>query len=718
MSLSLQDQFIDYFRGSLKASDKAAFEEKLANSPYLQEDFNKQLRIFNAMGQIASESYSGSEQLTRSVMESVSAHEGLSVYSTIVRIASKCVLITFVALLAIAMLLAIFLSTNPDMTAVLLYIEGSFGALIMLIAGISAILATCIGRYRSAGGLLAASLAVFFLRASMTTFFNDESIRDGGSSQRVVNAVLSGGQVFYNDQRITSTRNYQIADTKSVDESKRVYVVTRAISDKSDEYWSLAENGERYGEYLENPSFETRTQAFSTFASDVDTASYTNIRRFIRLGQLPPPTAVRTEEMINYFSYSYPEPAKDEKFSLSYEIAPSPFKSDYHLLKLGLKAQTVTVDPELGWNLVFLVDVSGSMTSSDKLPLVKESLKALAARMRPSDRVAIVTYAGDAGIKLNSTSGGDKTTINQAIDSLVAGGSTNGAAGIDAAYQIAAANFRKGGVNRVVLATDGDFNVGNYSFDGLMELIEKKRESGVTLTTLGFGTGNTNDHMMEQLADKGNGNYFYVDSFQEARKIFEEKLLSTVELVAKDTKIQVEFNPAVVREYRLIGFDNRKLNKQDFTDDSKDAGDVGAGGTVTALYEILLADSKRATSGDTSRYLPVPQVEAPISGAHMDELGTFKIRFKEPESSSSMLKEIPLLKGEIKEFNQTTIDNRFAVAVAMFGQFLRKSTYDQKIDLAKVREIATEAKGGDNDQARGEFIRLVDDVISIVNNGR
>lgn len=468
-------------------------------------------------------------------------------------------------------------------------------------------------------------------------------------------------------------------------------------------------SGERYGQYEENPRQTPAEAPFSTFGIDVDTASYTNARRFLQSGALPPGEAVRIEEFINYFDYDYPS-QPDKPFAVSYEIAPSPLEPERFLMKVGVKARDAEgIDSERGWNLVFLIDTSGSMASPDKLPLLKRSLKVLTSNMRPHDRISIVTYSGTARVALPAVSGERKEYINSVIDSLMPAGGTNGSAGIDLAYSLAEANRIPGGVNRVILATDGDFNVGHYHFAELMRLIEYKRRSGVTLTTLGFGTGNINEENMEQLANRGNGNYYYVDSFKEARRIFDENLLSTVEIVAKDVKLQVEFNPQHVLEYRLIGYDNRRLAAADFADDAKDAGEIGSGHTVTALYELVLADTPLA-----ERLINKPRYSSRESAENVpaelsDELAYVKVRYKAPEASGSNMLTYVVKKSDVHEsWEETSDDFRFAAAVSYFGHLLRGSRYVGGYDLSQVAGLARAALGEDPRGQRREFVELVE----------
>lgn len=469
---------------------------------------------------------------------------------------------------------------------------------------------------------------------------------------------------------------------------------------------------ERYGSYAPQPRIDVGTEAFSTFAVDVDTASYTNFRRFIRMRMAPPPDAVRVEEFVNYFSYNYPKP-KEDVFGVLTEISPAPFSQHRHIVRIGLSTKDA---PDLGdkpWNLVFLVDVSGSMNDPQKLPLVKAALTLLAEKMRANDKIAIVTYAGSSGVALPSTAGSNREAILSAIGGLGAGGSTNGEGGIRLAYEIASQNLISSSVNRVVLATDGDFNVGVTNHDELLKIIREKRTSGITLTTLGFGSGNINDELMEQLANKGDGNYFYVDSMAEAKKVLGEGLLKNLDLLARDVKIQVEFNPQVVSEYRLIGFDNRKLNKEDFRDDSKDGGEVGPGHQVTALYEVLLKENKDKLNVE-SRYQPTPAASIQSDGgSHSNELGAVRIRYKSAEGGEAREQLTPVVREIKGSFERATPDHRFAVGVATLAEILRKSGFESTATLKDVRAILDGARADDPKSERRELVELVDELMVI-----
>lgn len=464
----------------------------------------------------------------------------------------------------------------------------------------------------------------------------------------------------------------------------------------------LKAQGDRYAEINENPFLEASHAPLSTFSIDVDTASYSNVRRFIKDGQLPPKDAVRIEEMINYFDYAYPQPLGDVPFSVTTETASCPWNGKHRLAMIGLQGKKVALDNTPPSNLVFLVDVSGSMNSSDKLPLVKQGLKMLVNQIKPNDRVALTVYAGTSGLVLPSTSGSQKQEILGAIDRLEAGGSTNGGQGIQLAYQVAKENFIANGNNRVILATDGDFNVGLTNDNELVNLIEAKRKSGIFLSVLGFGSGNLNDSMMEKLADKGNGNYAYIDTQEEARKALGEQVAGTLYTIAKDVKIQVEFNPAKVAGYRLLGYENRMLANRDFDDDRKDAGEIGAGHTVTAIYEIVPAGQKVENDGIELKYSKV----APSDTQFNSELLTVKLRYKEPKADQSKLLTMGLMDGGQNIANASE-NMKFAASVVQFGLLLRDSRYKGNASIGSVVELANAARSNDLNGYRGEFLNLV-----------
>jgi Ca-activated chloride channel family protein len=465
------------------------------------------------------------------------------------------------------------------------------------------------------------------------------------------------------------------------------------------------DNTESYDRIVDNPFLGARDNPLSTFSVDVDRASYSNIRRFVSMGQRPPKDAVRIEEMLNYFNYDLPDPDDRHPFSVTTEVGRAPWSREHLLVRVGLQARRLSTSSLPPSNLVFLVDVSGSMDSPEKLPLVKDALGVLVSQLRESDRVAIVVYAGAAGLVLPSTSGDQKAVIASAINRLHAGGSTAGGAGIRLAYDIARENHLRDGNNRVILATDGDFNVGASSDAEMERLIEEKRKQGTFLSVLGFGMGNYKDSKMEKLADKGNGNYAYIDNFMEAQKVMGSEMAGTLLTLAKDVKLQVEFNPLRVASYRLIGYENRILRKEDFDDDTKDAGEIGAGHSVTALYEVVPAVRGGSESPvEPLRYQDVAQRD--VRSAHGDELMYIKLRYKLPDASSSRWLDHVVRAGRAEE---GSIDLRFAASVAAFGMILRESEHRGSATLDDVLTLAGRSIGRDVGGYRKEFVRLVSD---------
>ncbi len=466
-------------------------------------------------------------------------------------------------------------------------------------------------------------------------------------------------------------------------------------------------NTEEYEYTEENAVKAVSLHPTSTFSIDADAASYANVRRFITNGSLPPASAVRLEEMINYFNYNYPQPEGNLPFEVVTELSACPWNDQRLLLHVGLQGKHVDVQTAPASNLVFLIDVSGSMSSPDKLELVKTGFTMLVNQLRPKDRVAIVVYAGSSGLVLESTPGKHKETILESIGRLQSGGSTAGGEGIQLAYKVAEENFIRSGNNRVILATDGDFNVGVSNTGDLTRMIEEKREGGVFLSVLGVGRGNLNDHLMESLADHGNGNYNYLDNAMEAERVLVGQMAGTLYTIAKDVKIQVEFNPAKVKGYRLVGYENRMLAHEDFTDDKKDAGELGSGHTVTALYEIIPVDSpEMVPTGENYRY----QTTSPISHTQPDfseEWLTVKLRYKQPDGDVSALIEHPL-SGTPKQLTATSDAFRFSAAVAEFGMLLKESDQKQDASFEQALSLARGARGADEDGFRAEFIRLVE----------
>jgi len=463
-------------------------------------------------------------------------------------------------------------------------------------------------------------------------------------------------------------------------------------------------NTEGYATIHENGFKDVRHNPLSTFSIDVDKASYSNVRRFINMGQVPPKDAIRIEEMINYFTYDYPEPDGEHPFTVSTEFSSCPWNSKHQLLHIGLQGKSIDKENLPPSNIVFLVDVSGSMSSHNKLPLLKSAFRLLVKELRPEDRVAMVVYAGAAGLVLESTPGSQKEKILASLNKLQAGGSTAGGAGIKLAYKVASENFIEEGNNRIILATDGDFNIGQSSDAEMERLIEKEREKGVFITVLGFGMGNYKDSKMETIADKGNGNYAYIDNIQEANKVFVSEFGGTLFTIAKDVKFQIEFNPSRVKGYRLVGYENRLLNDEDFNDDTKDAGEIGAGHTVTAMYEIIPAGSSEdVVDIDPLKYQSNRDNKKKYDS---EELMTVKLRYKKPDGLKSTLYELPV-QGRLQKFEKTSDNFRFAASVAQFGMILRNSEYLEQGTIAEVIQMAGQAKGADTEGYRAEFIKLV-----------
>jgi len=489
-----------------------------------------------------------------------------------------------------------------------------------------------------------------------------------------------------------------------------------------DGYSETAFNTEDYDRIYENIYKNPLAEPLSTFSIDVDNASYSNMRRFLTMGQMPPKDAVRIEELVNYFDYDYQQPAEGLPFSMYTELSDCPWNPKARLLHIGLQGKTLDYEELDPSNIVFLIDVSGSMQSATKLPLVKKSLSMLIDRLNENDRVAIVVYAGAAGLVLASTPGSNKSTIKAALNNLKAGGSTAGGAGIKLAYKVAKNNLIDHGNNRVVLVTDGDFNVGASSDAEMIRLIEEQRNSGIYLTVCGFGMGNYKDSKMEKIADKGNGNYFYIDNEKEAKKVFVTDMRATLFTIAKDVKLQLEFNPAYVAEYRLVGYENRVLNNQDFDNDKKDAGELGAGHTVTALYEIIptafalnhgQSDLKTGNQHDAFGNLKYQNNKLSAQALDSGELMTLKLRYKKPDEDKSRLLILPVLNNYVK-LQYSSENFRWSAAVAEFGLLLRDSEFKATSNYAQVLELAQNAKGADLNAYRAEFIQMVQSCLNIV----
>ncbi|PUV21521.1 vWA domain-containing protein [Sphingobacterium athyrii] len=506
--------------------------------------------------------------------------------------------------------------------------------------------------------------------------------------------------VVMGDRKVAkrNTANMMTASTALAGQTQGLYIRGGYIPDQ---------NQESYQKIKENKFINPLKEPLSTFAVDVDAASYSNIRRFINAGSLPDKDAVRVEEMINYFQYRVAGPKNGEPVNIVTELTKAPWNNQHQLMRVTLKAKDIPTDKLKASNLVFLIDVSGSMMGAGRLPLVKSSLKMLVDQLRDIDRVAIVTYAGSAGVKLESTSGSQKMKIKTAIDELEAGGSTAGAAGIKKAYAIARQNLIKGGNNRIILASDGDFNVGESSDESMEELIGKESKSGVFLTVLGYGMGNLKDGKMEILADKGHGNYAYIDNISEARKAMVTEFGGTLFTVAKDVKIQVEFNPNYVQAYRLVGYENRLLEAEDFNNDQKMGGDMGVGHVVTALYEIVPVGVNSTMVGtvDPLKYQKNSTKYIEVRGN--GELAAVKFRYKEPEGEKSKLQQ-QVVPTKVTDLNKVSEDLRFATAVAELGLLLRDSDFKQQADFDRLIARAKTAKGADDEGYRAEFIRMAE----------
>lgn len=533
---------------------------------------------------------------------------------------------------------------------------------------------------------------------SEVVVISDGYLRGTNKEPKKVKGVVPGIQVAANSESI---RIRGISSMKQEDRiSNPIY------PSKSDTVVPNV-NDEDYGTFVENVFESPKSSPLSTFSIDVDNASYTNIRRFINNGQKVPKDAVRVEEMMNFFKYNYPEPKGEHPFSINTEYSDCPWNSSNKLVKIGLQGKNIDDEKLPASNLVFLIDVSGSMFSENKLPLLKQSMKVLVNQLRAEDKVSIVVYAGAAGLVLPPTSGDKKMTIIDALEKLSAGGSTAGGAGIQLAYKTAKENFIKNGNNRVVLATDGDFNVGASSDNDMQRLIEEERKSGVFLTCLGFGMGNYKDSKMETLANKGNGNYSYIDNIQEANRFLGKEFKGSMFAIAKDVKIQIEFNPAHVQAYRLIGYENRKLRPEDFKNDAIDAGELGSGHTVTALYEIIPVNTKSKFFTPTDE-LKYTKTEPPVTNLG-SELATIKFRYKKPDGEKS-IEIVEVIKNNAVTLEQTSEDFKFCASVAWFGLKLRDSELVSNKSISDIKSLAKNNIKNDNEGYKAEFIRLMEAV--------
>ena len=533
------------------------------------------------------------------------------------------------------------------------------------------------------------------------------------NKRTVINVIMKMGNAVLSDSTLTEDFvsapftmrkdkriNYEMTKSSPGDIGYATTGNAQYYRNKDEEF-----NTEEYSNITENGFHKVSDDPLSTFSIDVDAASYSNVRRFLTSNQLPPAGAVRTEEMINYFKYQYPQPTGKDPFSINTEISDCPWNAQNKLVLIGLQGKNIPVKNLPPSNLVFLIDVSGSMMDENKLPLVKASMKMLTDQLREEDKISIVVYAGNAGLVLSPTSGANKIKIKSAIDALEAGGSTAGGAGIELAYKTALQNFMHEGNNRIILCTDGDFNVGASSDDEMVRLIEKERNNGVYLTVLGFGMRNYKDSKMQQLADKGNGNHAYIDGINEAKKVLVNEFGGTLFTIAKDVKLQLEFNPAKIAGYRLIGYENRLLNKEDFNDDKKDAGELGSGHTVTALYEIIPAgvDSKFLKNVDPLKYQHEKNQSASLFD---DEMLTVKFRYKSPDKETSELIVHPVVDDKV-DFSNTSDNFRFATSVAGFAMILRNSEFKGNTNYEDIIQMANRAMGKDPQGYRKEFVSLV-----------
>ncbi len=527
-----------------------------------------------------------------------------------------------------------------------------------------------------------------------------------------VSRPASGTQALTEKTDEPEERQVDVAGSRSAElQSRKADLARAAIPPRSavPERSPLARSGltnrENYGHFRENGVVLTAEQPVSTFSIDVDTGAYSNMRRYLQNGSLPPVDSVRLEEFINYFDYRFPQPAgNDAPFRVSTAMMSTPWRPGTQLLQIGIQGYQPSRANLPPANLVFLVDVSGSMAAPDKLGLLQQSLRLLVRHLGREDKISLVVYAGASGVVLEPTSADRRPVIETAVMQLRAGGSTNGAAGIELAYRMAEQGFVPNGINRILLATDGDFNVGTVNHQALLDLVARKRQSGIHLTTLGFGAGNYNEHLMEQLADTGNGNYAYIDTLQEAKKVLIDERAGTLMTIAKDVKIRIEFNPASVSEYRLLGYENRLLAREDFGNDKVDAGEIGAGHSITALYEVTLAGTDGQRLPDL-RY----QSEALADNGHPDELAWMKMRFKLPDEERSQVMERPVSRQLLQAGNEHPQESlRFASAVAGYAQLLRGGKHTGDWDYDDVIRLARESRGDDPSGYRAEFIRLAE----------
>lgn len=735
MSENIREKFLDYLEGRLDPEDQTLVTDALEKDQELNAEFQEFQAVYRLTDAAAHEKVEVPAELAESIQEAMKVFvKQRSSIMTKIKGFFKGIGNAFLGagiagagLVVLGIMLSEVGSPNRNshlVNTVFTYIEGGLGALLMVFLGIGAIVLSAGRKFRFAGGFVTAGLALFMLRSTVSTSFNDTALM-GEPRKSYYDAGSSSLATTYNDHRISDSSSNFLPSWLSRRKERFNQIAAPiegeigksqpggVIPPPSDGHYAAYNqthqvepvNSEEYADWGENPRKLTVDEGISTFSIDVDTGSYTNARRFLQQGTLPPQDSIRIEEFINYFKYDYPQ-QYEQAFSLNYEIASMPLDPQRYLLKLGLKARDIS-DDRKPWNLVFLIDVSGSMSSENKIGLVRRSFPILVDNMKEGDRVAIVTYAGNAGLRLDSTGVNGREHILETIASLQAVGSTHGSQGIQLAYQTAQRNLIPGGVNRVILATDGDFNVGITSQDGLISFIEEKRKSGITLTTLGFGDGNYKEATMEQLANKGNGNYFYIDSFKEARKVFQTDLTGNMEVVAKDVKLQIEFNPEHVVEYRLIGYDNRRLRKQDFDNDAIDAGEIGSGHAVTALYELVLTgtDAAKSIKSEYRYQKEKAGVRPELKEGLSKELAFLKIRYKAPDGNRSTKIEFPIKR--VEQAGEASVDFKFAAAVSAFGHLLRGSQYAGSYTFKDIEELAAKNLGKDPNGYRREFLELV-----------
>lgn len=731
--------FIEYLRDTLSSEEKEAFEASLETDSSLSEEFSEFKQVWALTQKVSAEQHKAPSSFSSKVLEAVEAEravlsKGESMMSKF-RLGNKALAGMATVCVAVLCLVSLTKTNYPSISPQADRIETEKTATEELVSNPSGS-GTVITKGDSTKTKpkkqnIVATPKASQISESVSPTVEKEFQAEGNSRDKSITLKKKGrsqGKLEAADSvsmpitanRLAGSAILSEADGASPSRGRRINSsnfaspqIKQRQAIRLDDSFSRP-NRESYGKFKENKFTSVKTEALSTFSIDVDTGSYSNIRRFLRSNTMPPADAVRLEEMINYFKYDYPIPGtKEQPFSVNTELGSAPWNEKHQLLKIGLKGYEIPSDELPNSNLVFLIDSSGSMGQPSKLPLLKKGLGLMLDKLTDKDSVSIVAYAGSAGLVLPPTPGNQKSQILSAFNSLSSGGSTAGGQGIQLAYSLAKDNFIKGGNNRVILATDGDFNVGVSSKDGLDKLIEEKRKSGVFLSVLGFGTGNYQEAKMESLANKGNGNYFYIDSIREAKKVLVSDLRGNILTIAKDVKIQLEFNPANVQAYRLLGYENRKLNKEDFNDDTKDAGELGAGHTVTALYELIPA-------GVNSNYGQVDDLKYQTTKKPKDrkveanpefasELLTVKLRYKLPESNtSSLIKKTVAKDSYITDKKATSKDFRFASAVAEFGMLLRDSKFKAASSYESVRARAERAKGEDKNGYRREFLELVE----------